>query len=487
MICAGIIVVLGYQLWSALQDTKEENEIFMYTAQGNARILPWGSGEWEKSYSGTRLLQGDAIKTQRGSRVVVEFFEDHFLRLDQRTEVIFSEIRDSDNGVNVNLILREGNIWINNNNNSKNPVKFTVQTNHTDVDTVSTIYEIEQNPDSEVLRVMRGSIQADILVDEDGRKNKVDTIKVGVGQEAVITQSALRKFAQRESPSVIDALSDDFKESNFYKWNIAEDKNPTDFSLKKPTEVDTLDDEGATENAEETTEEDLNVSDLAAPTITVPSVSPFTTAESSLTIRGTTSDQSKSMMVDVTAGGSTETYKLNLYIPGNNDWSYGVSQPSGTLLSGENTYEFYSVDENDLRSSKTTLKVIFEGEATDEEEDLDLGLLTAPTVDSFNGTEDNVVDVDTVKVVGTVSGAKEVNVSGYTLQAFKPGDTTWTYYAKESLGNMDPGENNYIVVATAPDGSTKQTSFTITYNKPEEAPTEEPPVSDEPATVQSAN
>lgn len=483
MISAGVIVVLGFQLWSALNEANEEKEIYMYLAQGNSRILPWGTGEWERAYNGTRILQGDAVKTQQGSRIVVEFYEDHFVRLDQNSEVVFNEIRDNGGTLDVSLILREGKMWINDNDSSDQPIRFTVRTNHTEINTISTIYEVEQD-ENELIRVIRGKVEVDIYVDEDGTQNKVDTIQVGVGQEATITESALRKFAQRQSPSVVDALSDTFKESNFYRWNMAEDKNPTDFTVIGGS--DAIFDEPATEDASEILEEDEGISGLARPTVTVPSTLTFTTNESTLTIRGTTSAESQKMMVDISAGGTTDTYELNLYISGNTDWSYGVSESSGTLQKGENVYKFYSLDENGDPSSKTTLTVTYGGsEAT--EEDLDLGALTQPTVDSFNGTEDTAFDVDTVKVVGTVSGAESVTVSGYTLQAFGPGDTTWVYYAKESLGNMDPGENNYTVVATAPDGTTTQTNFTITYNKPaeEETPPEET-TPDESATSQSA-
>src|SRR4030065_1915146 len=82
IICAGVIVVLGYQLWSCLNTDSNEKDIFMYTAQGSSKILPWGSGEWERGYNGTRLLQGDSIKTLSGGRIVIELFNDNFIRLD---------------------------------------------------------------------------------------------------------------------------------------------------------------------------------------------------------------------------------------------------------------------------------------------------------------------------------------------------------------------------------------------------------------------
>ena len=50
-------------------------------------------------------------------------------------------------------------------------------------------------------------------------------------------------------------------------------------------------------------------------------------------------------------------------------------------------------------------------------------------------------------LTGQVSGADKVQVSGYTLQKFKSGDSTWTYFANADYGLMKAGENIYEVYA----------------------------------------
>ncbi|MFC1810228.1 FecR domain-containing protein [Patescibacteria group bacterium] len=492
MICAGVIVVLAFQLFTSMNQAEDDRDIYMFLARGNAKILPWGSGEWERAYNGTKLLRGDSLKTQTGGRLVIELFDDHFVRMDEKTELIISEINKSGGAYDINLTLREGSIWINSNDESEVPVKFSAKTDHTIIKTVSTIYEVEQEENQEVIRVIKGTIVADIMINEDGNPNKVESIQIGVGQQAVITSDDIKDYEDRKSPSVIDALSDDFRDSGFYKWNMAEDKNPTDFSIK----TNVLDD-SFFDNEEE--EEEEGESDLAKPEITTPSTLDFTTPEESLTIRGTTSFETKKMMVDVVSAGEENTYELNLYVPGGTEWSFAVSNEAGTLNSGLNNYYFYSLDENDLKSKRSKLTVTFEGEASegdeadeedDEEEeevDLDLPPLVAPTVDTYNSGTSNEDDTGEVRVVGHVTGAVEVIVDGYSLQAFEPGDTTWTYFAKESLGNLEDGENTYEVEAVASDGTTKSTQFTIIYNKPaEEEPVEEEPVEETPATEEPA-
>lgn len=465
MVCAGVIAVLAYQLWSTLNTNETESDIYMYLAQGNAKMLPWGAGEWERAYNGTRILQGDSVKTQSGGRLVIELFGDHFVRLDERTEITFNEIAYKDGIYGIDIILSEGNIWLNSDEDSEIPVKFTIATNHTIVKTISTIYSVEQASDEQAIRVIEGNLLADILIEENGKKRKVETIAIGVGQEALITDNDLNEYAQRKSPSVISALSDKFRESSFYRWNMSEDNNPTDYSIKSNGfDSSVFDDNEATPDVEIDLE-----GELAAPVITVPSTLTFETPEDSLTIRGTTVAETNSIMVDVTANSETQTYNLNLYVPGNTQWSFPISKSGGTMYPGTNIYEFYAVGKDDVQSSKEKLTIIYKSdEIEEEEEELDLGPLTTPEANTFNDTTSNVVETDTVVVVGSVSGAKDIIVNGYTLSMFNPGDETWTYYAKESLGNLNPGENTYTVEAVSPDGVKKQSSFSITYNKPEE-------------------
>jgi hypothetical protein len=464
MICAGIIVVLAYQLWNSLQPDENDRDIYMYIAKGNAKILPWGAGEWERAYNGTRLLQGDSLKTQRGGRVVIEFFKDHYIRMDEKTEIILNEIKKNNGSYEINLMLQEGAIWVNNNENSEIPVKFTLKTPHTLIKTVGTVYEVENLNAQEVIRVVKGSIIADILIDENGEKKKIETISIGVGQQAVIDEKDLAQYAKRMSPSVLEALSDNFKDGDFYKWNMAEDQNPSDFSLKGPSYNEDFLNEPATPDVET---ESANGTALATPVITTPSTLNFTTSESSLTIRGTTAAKTEKMMVDVYTGAEKQTYELNLYVPGNMEWSFAISEAAGTMKAGANTYKFYALDKDGIESPKSSITIVYKGSDDSEDVEKDLGPLTAPKVETFNGSQENTVETDTVKVVGSVSGAEKIIVNGYTLKAFEAGDSTWVYYAKESLGNLKPGENSYTVKAVAPDGSEKSTEFSIVYNKQE--------------------
>ncbi|MEK7672941.1 MAG: FecR domain-containing protein [Patescibacteria group bacterium] len=63
-------------------------------------------------------------------------------------------------------------------------------------------------------------------------------------------------------------------------------------------------------------------------------------------------------------------------------------------------------------------------------------------------------------LTGNVSGAEKVTVNGYTLTKFKPGDTTWSYFANADFGLMKAGDNTYEVIAYDAAG-TKSSSLVI--------------------------
>lgn len=92
-------------------------------------------------------------------------------------------------------------------------------------------------------------------------------------------------------------------------------------------------------------------------------------------------------------------------------------------------------------------------EADDAVPEVALGPLIKPVITSVaGGTQVDAngfyrVTGKLATITGGVSGAAKVVVNGYTLQKFKPGDTSWTYYANADYGLMQEGENVYEVYA----------------------------------------
>lgn len=85
-------------------------------------------------------------------------------------------------------------------------------------------------------------------------------------------------------------------------------------------------------------------------------------------------------------------------------------------------------------------------------------------------------------IEGTAPAEAEfITVNGYTLTKYIPGDRKWSYFAAKKFGTLNPGENNYQVVATTRDGRASEvTTLTVNY---EGTAIPEAPVVPEPATT----
>lgn len=490
---------MALQVWQSWNKAGEA-DVHFYIAEGKAKVLPYGQTDWDNAFSGTKLLLGDALKTSRGGRVVVEFFNDTRVRLDEDTAITLADVSKTSERETIALNLDNGSVWVNGQKSAGvRESHYEVRTQNLLVKAEGTIFEVE-NDRSQVVRVFEGDISVDILIDENGQELVADTISVGVGQEIVIDDATLRAFADNETPSVLKAVSDEFKESEWYRWNNKEDRFPTDFSFSGDgSSMEFMDTEesledGETQETEETEEDEddengdeddvannPDFGDLSKPKITSPTSK--TVKESSFALAGTVSSGTAKVVVNSAAGD----YELSQFEEGDTTWSYNVSTQFGNLEKGENLYKVYAEDEEGNRSAPDEITITYDpdGESADEEEEEDEdvtveGDLTAPEVSTYNGSNSSTVSSSTVTILGSVSGAAKVVVGGYELSQFKPGDTQWKYVASEALGNLEPGENEFTVYALDADGNKSSvTTFTVTYEK--DGSTDEEPAEEEPA------
>lgn len=62
-------------------------------------------------------------------------------------------------------------------------------------------------------------------------------------------------------------------------------------------------------------------------------------------------------------------------------------------------------------------------------------------------------NVDLVKIVGTAPAeASQIQVNGYTLSKYQPGDRKWSYFAATKFGTLKSGANQYSIQAFSRDG-----------------------------------
>lgn len=193
-----------------------------------------------------------------------------------------------------------------------------------------------------------------------------------------------------------------------------------------------------------------------APTITEPAKTgeTYTTQEQEIVIRGKVPAGTEGVMVN--------DYKLQLYKPGNADFSYLASVALGNLKAGSNVFDIYALSADGTKSPASRITIVLGGavssagsqtsaassvnEATLPQNDpLQPGTLrvTGPTA----GTQHTATGSEVLIEGGTSADTATMWVNGYRLQLYQPGRRTWNYLAKTDFGNLKRGRNVYAITA----------------------------------------
>lgn len=499
LVSIGVIGVLGFQLWSNW-DQQGKGDVYFYVAEGKAKLLPYGQTDWDNAFSGTKLLLGDSIKSSMVGKVVLAFFNGTIIRMNDDTAVTLTDLSKAADKETIVMNLANGSVWVNGKKSAGvKEALYEIRTTNLLVKAKGTVFEVESEDGLEVVRVFDGEVNVDVMIKAGGSERVADTISVGVGQEITIDEATLSAFADNKSTSVLTGISDDFKDTDWYKWNVREDKSPTDFKLtpgitemeatsdvsldessaddelSTEEDVDATDD-GSADDEDDTLNNDISDTEFPSPKILKPTAT--TVSEGTFVISGTVGADAEKIIVESNAGGTKDSYTLSQFKKGDTSWSYNVSDKFGNIKPGDNTYNVYAVYPDDEESEPAKITITYNKEAETVEGDL-----TDPVVNTFNGLESSTVTTGLVTVSGTIKGADKVVVNNYTLTKFSPGDTSWAYIASESGGNLKAGKNEYEVYGVDPDGNkSAAVKFTITYDKAEAAESDTANTSDEPAT-----
>lgn len=112
-----------------------------------------------------------------------------------------------------------------------------------------------------------------------------------------------------------------------------------------------------------------------------------------------------------------------------------------------------------VQPDKPETEVDEDVEESNEEEPVVKAVLTKPSIVTVAGgtevDENGFYNVSgkLATLVGNVSGASKVVVNGYVLTKFKPGDSSWTYFANADYDLMKEGENIYEIYAEDAEGN----------------------------------
>lgn len=460
IICIGVAAILAFQLYFTLTDEPAENKIDVYIASGSARFLPWGIAKWQNVYSGMNLLPGDALRTSKDGRTVLRFFNNSVVRIAPNSEIILQEVTRDDKSDDVLLTLEDGEMWLNVKSDPGKVSNFFVRTKNLIVRNTGTVFDVE-NTSYEAVYVTDGHVAADIFAYEDSEERVIETLDVGVGQEIKLSSKEIAAFKARKTPSVLVAISDSFEGSEWFKWNISEDENPTDLSYIAASDA-AEEDESLTkvpvkEQKPLVTDEFEDMEPPSVPVVLLPEPDKREITSGPLALSGTTDADTAKIIIET----DSEKYTLSKYVPGSKEWKYVLSETYGNLKPGENKYLIYAEDDSGNKSQPATVIITY-AKPTQEV----LGDFSAPVVISYSGSLSNEVTASPVIVKGKVKGAVSVFVNDYALSKFKAGDTEWTYYLDEKYGNLLPGTNEYEAYAVNAAGEKSEiTKFQVIYKK----------------------
>ncbi|MDP2625225.1 MAG: FecR domain-containing protein [Candidatus Peregrinibacteria bacterium] len=386
-----------------------KNKIGFFIDQGNAEILPWGETEWTKAYDGQLVLEGDLLSIDQSSRGVLQFYNGTLVRIDADAKMEIDEIVTDGDGDQVNLDLSNGRIWLNMNSNTDD-LLFVVETDNLRVTSYGTVFEVSLT-DRETVRVLEGEALVEILEPDSDNGVVLEQVKVGVGQQVELTANDLETMVARQPVSLLEAIDDDWKTSDWYDWNMNLDTNPEVYEVDESlvieeTEEDTEEAVGETteeteeEEVEEVEEEDTEATVRPALTLTFPEENPYTlpAGDDFISIKGTATESTETIIVvSYDADANPYYYNLGQYTPGASTWQYNAAWAYGNLREGRNLFTIYGTDASGLLESDPIDVIVevsdgafaaFEEEAAEDSTD--------ETTDGEETTDETVVGEDAV-------------------------------------------------------------------------------------------
>ena len=452
------------------------NKANFYIEQGRAEIMEWGSDDFIKAYDGGVILEGDTVQTKSSSRGVLVLYNGTEVRFDESTEVTIETLQNHGDEDELVLDIEKGQIWVKQTVSDKGTVDIMVKTDNINIYSGASQYAVSDKGEQSV-RVIEGSAEVE-LVERDGKDIVIDEVSVGVGQQLYMSSSDVVDLIARRNMSFVEAVSDSFKETEFYKWNMTYEFEESEIV---PSEVDPSSDELEDEVVEEE-EEEYEDPELS---LTNPETTPYLLEGDQIYITGeVTGYASKIVVTSYLEDGTAEPYQLSLFEPGDTEWSYNAAISYENLREGENEFVVtaYGDDGYEADVLYVTINVTSEVDpSSDESEDdseegeeeevpeLACGDVTVPEVLTVGG-EDWAGEIYSteegyVSVTGSVECAYAIEINGYQLTLFEPGSTSWSYTADPSFDNLFEGENTYEVVAIDEEGNRSEAAvFVIDYS-----------------------
>jgi hypothetical protein len=463
------------KLWSAISNMKGTsltNSAVVYIAEGmSAQKQNFGSSQFLPTLSGEILLEGDSIRTLQNTKVVLEFFNGLVVRLDEGTSVTIDLLDNKRDSEDIEISVTSGQIWLNKPEAIKTSSNLVVNTNYMRASTIGTVFGVKAGLPEQVA-VIDGAVLVDIVDASTG--TMLDQVSVSADQQITLDNSAYDAFSRRETPRVLSEILSSFSSSTWYKWNVSEDANPSNFSadasLRESNDsyIDQIDESLI---LDESGEVDEAADTRPKPEIDFPVNADVITTDT-VVMTGTVPADTQAVVVTSFESDEANPYVLKEFKPGDTTFKYIAkynADLSGNLRIGTNKFEVKSVDANGVESpaAKVEFELEIEGEtATPESDNSDNSddsaeaettptvsiddlefdeSLAAPTLVSVNDTPASsgfVLKEPRAVVVGSIGKwAKSVVVNGYKLSQYEPYSGTFSYILSPGFSTLKAGEN----------------------------------------------
>ncbi len=419
---------------------------------------------WTPAFTGQTFVEGDQIKTVKNSKVKLGFLTQNTLFLDQQSELTFEALSKKSSGKKTShLYLDQGQIWARIDSaqfQDADLADFQFKTKRLVAHIKGTIINITSSSEADTVKLIKGKAEVDIL---DSEGEVTQTLELGVGQELIVDDSLTAKLDS--GVDVINIIPNEFIESSWHLDNLMvffpEEANDikSKIEVQTPPVTNDTDSEASEENTEEI------VGEIPSVTILSPAEGETVPATVDLVkIEGTAPVEAFQIQVN--------GYTLSKFQPGDRKWSYFAATKFGTLKSGTNQYSVMAISREGKKSTPAKVTINYEGvtpetsndSTTETQSTFPPPVVTRPAIFTDNPSATYETSATVVTFAGTVPrGTNAVEVNGFRLRKFKPGDTAFSYIANANYGNMKEGENLYKVVAFGPDSTQSETEIKIVY------------------------
>lgn len=476
-----LLIVFGLTLWLlwllvrmlfAGEATQNQSaKLTIYNGRVEAQLA--NTEVWAASFTDQTFFEGESLKTGPNSRAALDFFETTSVILDGNSELQILELEQRSSGKKqVLLDLKSGQAWLKVSPDTfglDTGSTFKIQGSRSQIQVNGTTFNVRVSGVQDTIHLVKGEVLVDIFEPESDNTNQLD---LQVGQKLVVTNATYQQIENNRD--VKEILGSDFTESDWHLQNLEI------FFPQEAAEIRRKIEREATINKPEPTPDaagttvNLPQGDLAAPEILSPAPAQRLSAdEDAVKVEGTAPLEAFQISVN--------GYTLSKFNPGDRKWTYFAAKKFGTLKPGENIYEVIAISRDGKRSAPASVTVFYEAEPEPETAsedprsdngeviqgnsvDFTAPKVTSPAIFQVSQTEFYQTSASVVTFSGTVDPkTNAVEVNGFRLKKFKPGDTKFSYIANANYGNMKEGENSYVITAFGPDGKQSSTTIRIVY------------------------